>query len=150
MEVWCRSGLHTISCNTHQKVTIVDPIKHLPELPAERALKVIAGRWKAVILYHLFSGPKRLSELKRLAPNASQKVLIQQLREMEEHGLVDRKIFRQVPPRVDYTATELGLSLEPVIMSLCEWGRRHAAQLNELDRLAACVVGQPARKVTTS
>jgi DNA-binding HxlR family transcriptional regulator len=124
------------------------PIKRLPELPAERALKVIAGRWKAVILYHLFDGPKRLSELKRLAPNASQKVLIQQLREMEEHGLVNREIFRQVPPRVDYTATALGLSLEPVIMSLCEWGRRHAAELNDLDRLAECIVGRPVRRVS--
>jgi DNA-binding HxlR family transcriptional regulator len=122
------------------------PTKRLPELPAERALKVIAGRWKAVILYHLFAGPKRLSELKRLAPNASQKVLIQQLREMEEHGLVHREIFRQVPPRVDYSATRLGLSLKPLIMSLCDWGRRHAAELNELDRLAECVVGQPAKK----
>src|SRR5882724_6854576 len=111
-----------------------NPTKQLPMLPVERALKVISGRWKAVILYHLFDGPKRLSELKRLAPNASQKVLIQQLREMEEHGLVHREIFRQVPPRVDYTATVLGRSLEPVIMSLCEWGRRHATELNELDR----------------
>jgi DNA-binding HxlR family transcriptional regulator len=123
-----------------------DPMKRLPELPAERALKVIAGRWKAVILYHLFDGPKRLSELKRLAPSASQKVLIQQLREMEEHGLVSREIFRQVPPRVDYTATVLGLSLEPVIMSLCDWGRRHAAELNELDRLTECSVGQPTQR----
>jgi DNA-binding HxlR family transcriptional regulator len=129
---------------------MVAPMKRLPELPAERALKVIAGRWKAVILYHLFEGPKRLSELKRLVPNASQKVLIQQLREMEEHGLVNRKIFRQVPPRVDYTATALGLSLEPVIMSLCDWGRRHAAKLNELDRLAECVVGQPAQRSVSS
>lgn len=120
-------------------------MKRLPELPAERALKVIGGRWKAVILYHLFSGPKRLSELRRLAPNASQKVLIQQLREMEEHGLVHRKVFHQVPPRVDYTATALGLSLEPIIMSLCAWGSRHAAVLNELDGIAECVVGQPAR-----
>jgi DNA-binding HxlR family transcriptional regulator len=122
------------------------PMKRLPLLPAERALKVIAGRWKAVILYHLFDGPKRLSELKRLAPNVSQKVLVQQLREMEEHGLVNREIYRQVPPRVDYSATPLGLSLEPVIMSLCEWGRRHAAELNELDGLMECEVGRPARK----
>ncbi len=129
---------------------MVAPMKRLPELPAERALKVIAGRWKAVILYHLFEGPKRLSELKRLVPNASQKVLIQQLREMEEHGLVDREIFRQVPPRVDYTATALGLSLEPVIMSLCDWGRRHAAKLNELDRLAECVVGKPPQRNVSS
>jgi DNA-binding HxlR family transcriptional regulator len=122
------------------------PMKRLPLLPAERALKVIAGRWKAIILYHLFDGAKRLSELKRLAPNASQKMLVQQLREMEEHGLVHREIFRQVPPRVDYSATLLGLTLEPVIMSLCAWGRRHATELNELDRLTECSVPPP-RKV---
>jgi DNA-binding HxlR family transcriptional regulator len=116
--------------------------KRLPMLPAERALKVIAGRWKAVILYHLFDGPKRLSELSRLAPDVSQKVLIQQLREMEEHGLVRREIFRQIPPRVDYSATKLGLSLEPIIMSLCDWGRRHAAELTEIDRIADCEAGQ--------
>lgn len=124
---------------------MADPIKRLPGLPVERALKVIAGRWKAIVLYHLFDGPKRLSELKRLAPSVSQKVLIQQLREMEEHGLVHREIFRQVPPRVDYSATALGLSLEPVIMSLCEWGRRHAAELNELDQLGDCAEA-PLRK----
>ena len=111
---------------------MADPLKRLPLIPAERALKVISGRWKAVILYHLFEGPKRLSELKRLVTDVSQKVLIQQLREMEEHGIVHREIFHQVPPRVDYTATALGLSLEPVLLSLCEWGRRHATELDEL------------------
>lgn len=111
--------------------------KQLPPLPAERALKVIGGRWKAVILYYLFEGPKRLSELKRLAPQASQKVLVQQLREMEEHGIVHRKVFAQVPPRVEYSATKLGLSLQPIIASLCEWGRRHATELNELERTEA-------------
>jgi DNA-binding HxlR family transcriptional regulator len=117
---------------------MVEVTKRLPALPAERALKVITGRWKAIILYHVFDGPKRLSELKRQVPDVSQKVLIQQLRELEEHGLVHREIFRQVPPRVDYSATALGLSLEPVLRALCEWGQRHAAELNELDRLAAC------------
>ena len=68
------------------------------------------------------------------------------LREMEEHGLVHREIFRQVPPRVDYTATALGLSLEPVILTLCDWGRRHAAERNETDRLTECVTGQPAQR----
>jgi DNA-binding HxlR family transcriptional regulator len=149
MVVRWQSKLHANSFITDQEVTMGDPMKRLPELPAERALKVIAGRWKAVILYHLFDGPKRLSELKRLAPSASQKVLIQQLREMEGHGLVSREIFRQVPPRVDYTATALGLSLEPIIMLLCDWGRRHAAELNELDRLSECVVGEPTRRVAS-
>lgn len=117
---------------------MADPMKRLPMQPVERALKVISGRWKAIILYQLFDGPKRLSELKNLLPRISQKVLIQQLREMEEHGLVHREIFRQVPPRVDYSATALGLSLEPVIRSLCDWGRKHAADLDELDSLSEC------------
>ncbi|WP_304608586.1 winged helix-turn-helix transcriptional regulator [Hyalangium versicolor] len=110
-------------------------VKELPPIPAERALKVIGGRWKAVILYYLFEGPKRLSELKRLAPLASQKVLVQQLREMEEHGIVHREVFAQVPPRVEYSATKLGHSLQPIIAALCEWGRRHAAELNAIDQL---------------
>jgi len=113
-------------------------IKRLPVLPAERALKIIGGRWKAVILYHLFEGPKRLSELRRLAPLVSQKVLVQQLREMEEHSIVHREVFAQVPPRVEYSATKLGKSLEPIIATLCEWGRRHAVELNEIDRRQAC------------
>lgn len=118
--------------------------KALPALPVERAVKVIGGRWKAGILNHLFDGPKRLSELRRLVPNASQKVLIQQLREMEEHGIVQREIFKEVPPRVEYSATKLGLSLEPVIATLCRWGYRHAAELNEIDQLE-CVVAQSPR-----
>ncbi len=112
--------------------------KSLPSLPAERALKVIGGRWKAVILFHLFEGPRRLSELRRLVPKASQKVLIQQLREMEEHGVVHREIFRQVPPRVEYSATKLGVSLQPLIGELCAWGYRHATELNEIDQLEGC------------
>ena len=119
------------------------PIKELPTLPAERALKVISGRWKTVILHCLFGGPKRLSELKRMVPDVSQKVLIQALREMEEHGVVHREVFKEVPPRVEYTATKLGFSLEPVIKSLCVWGRRHAVELNQLDLLDECRLGVP-------
>lgn len=119
---------------------MADIIKRLPSLPSERALKVISGRWKAVILYHLFDGPRRLSELRRLVPAISQKVLIQQLREMEEHGLVHREIFREVPPRVEYSATGLGQSLEPVLLALCEWGQRHAQELGELDQVGDCII----------
>ena len=119
------------------------PIKHLPMLPAERALKVIGGRWKAVILYQLFDGPKRLSELERLLPHASQKMLIQQLREMQGHGLLTREVYAQVPPRVDYAATPLGLSLRPILTALCEWGRLHAHELNEVQRLAVCEPAHP-------
>lgn len=125
----------------NQKVTMEmeTPVKRLPAFPAERALKVISGRWKAIIIYHLLGGSKRLSELKRLIPDVSQKVLVQQLRELEAHGLVHREVFRQVPPRVDYTATALGQSLEPVLVALCDWGQRHATELNEVERLTECV-----------
>ncbi|AYG62070.1 winged helix-turn-helix transcriptional regulator [Rhizobium jaguaris] len=119
---------------------MADPTKRLPKLPVERALKVIAGRWKPVILYYVFDGPKRLSELKRMMPDITQKVLIQQLREMEEHGLVRRKVFAEVPARVEYTATDLGLALEPVLLALCRWGQRHAEEQNELGGLADCIV----------
>jgi DNA-binding HxlR family transcriptional regulator len=116
------------------------PTKRLPLLPAERALKVISGRWKAVILYHLFDGPRRLSVLKTLVPDITQKVLIQQLREMEEHGLIRREIFAEIPSRVEYSATRLGLSLEPILLALCEWGQHHADELNELDRVTDCII----------
>lgn len=107
--------------------------KDLPGIPAERALKVIGGRWKAFILYYLFEGPQRLSELRRLAPSASQKVLVQQLREMEEHGIVSRKVYAQVPPRVEYSATKLGMSLKPIIGALCAWGSKHKSELATVD-----------------
>ena len=117
---------------------MADPIKRLPLLPAERALKIIAGRWKARILHYLFDGPKRLSELQRLASGVSQKVLVQQLRELEEHGVVRREVFREVPARVEYSATNLGRSLEPIILTLCDWGRRHAAELADVEALEEC------------
>ena len=111
-------------------------VKELPLVPAERALKVIGGRWKVYVLYFLFEGPQRLSELRRLIPDVSQKVLVQQLREMEEHGVVHREVFAEVPPRVVYTVTKLGLSLRPIVGALCEWGRRHARELDALEQRA--------------
>lgn len=112
--------------------------KRLPVYPAERALKVISGRWKALLLYRLYEGPRRLTELNRLFPGLSQKVLIQQLREMEEHGLVSREVHAQVPPRVDYGATPMGRSLEPVLLALCDWGRLHARVLDRIDAIPGC------------
>lgn len=105
-------------------------IKELPLIPAERALRVIGGRWKVFALYHLFDEPKRLSELRRLIPGVSQKVLVQALRELEEHGIVHRQVFAEVPPRVVYTVTKLGMSLRPIVGALCDWGRRHASELD--------------------
>jgi DNA-binding HxlR family transcriptional regulator len=119
---------------------MAESLKRLPRLPVERALKVIAGRWKPVILYYVFDGPKRLSELKRMMPNITQKVLIEQLREMEAHGLVKRMIFAEVPARVEYIATDLGLGLEPILLALCRWGQHHAEICGEQDELVDCIV----------
>lgn len=109
-------------------------VKELPRVPAERALRVIGGRWKVFVLYFLFDGPKRLSELRRAIPDVSQKVLVQQLRQLEEYGIVVREVFAEVPPRVLYTATKLGLSLRPIVDALCDWGRRHAEELEAAER----------------
>ena len=108
-------------------------IKELPLVPAERTLKVVGGRWKVHVLFVLFSGPRRLSELRRAIPDVSQKVLVQQLREMEEHGIVHREVFAEVPARVVYTTTPLGESLRPIVSALCEWGRRHADELDAIE-----------------
>lgn len=120
-------------------------IKELPLVPAERALRVIGGRWKVFALYFLFEGPKRLSELRRLIPGVSQKVLVQSLRELEEHGIVDREIFAEVPPRVVYTATKLGMSLRPIVQSLCDWGKKHADELDAHTSTASTAKSTPKR-----
>lgn len=96
------------------------PLNHI-----ERTLKIIGGRWKMMILFHLIDSPKRQSELLRLIPNISQKVLIQQLREMEEHGIVSRFVHPVVPPKVENSVTTLGFSLSPICKQLCDWGEKH-------------------------
>lgn len=100
--------------------------KALPHVPAERALKVVSGRWKVFILYFLRRKAHRLSELRKLAPDASPKMLVQQLRELEVHGIVRREVFAEVPPRVEYSLTRLGATLGPLLDELCSWGKRHA------------------------
>jgi DNA-binding HxlR family transcriptional regulator len=93
--------------------------------PAETTLRVIGGRWKIPILYHLFHGVKRFSELRHAIDGISQKVLTQQLREMERHGVIQRKVYPQVPPKVEYSLTELGETLRPLIDELCKWGSKY-------------------------
>ncbi|HEY7544105.1 MAG TPA: winged helix-turn-helix transcriptional regulator [Blastocatellia bacterium] len=83
---------------------------------------MIGGRWKTPILYHLFQGEKRFSELRRRLKPITQKMLTQQLREMERDGLVHREVFPEVPPRVEYSLTPLGETLRPVIDAMCRWG----------------------------
>ena len=93
--------------------------------PAEITLKLIGGRWKIPIIFHLLAGRRRFSELARALTGVTQKMLTQQLREMERNGLVSRNIFPQVPPKVEYSLTELGTSLKPVVEAMCRWGEAH-------------------------
>ena len=92
----------------------------------ELTLQVIGGKWKPIILFRLGrDGVMRFSDLGRAMPNISQKVMTQQLRELENDGLVNRKVYPQVPPKVEYSLTELGRSVMPVIESLCDWGHSY-------------------------
>lgn len=84
-----------------------------------------------------------MSELKRLAPAAGQKMLVQQLRELEAHGLITRTLFAEVPPRVEDKPTTLGASFQPILLSLCEWGRTHAAELEADPRTEDCLEAEP-------
>jgi len=90
----------------------------------EMTLDLIGGKWKALILWHLAEdGTLRFGELRRLFPKVTQKMLTQQLRELERDGIVKRDVFAQVPPRVDYSLTDVGRTLHPVLLSLNRWGR---------------------------
>jgi DNA-binding HxlR family transcriptional regulator len=95
----------------------------------EATLEVIGGKWKCVILCHLMRGKKRTSELKRLMPNITQKMLTQQLRELEEDGVINRIVYNQVPPKVEYELSEYGLSLQSILDSLCAWGEKHITKV---------------------
>jgi len=95
----------------------------------DAALEVIGGKWKALILWQLQPGRRRFGELKRLVPGISEKMLIQQLREMEADGIVHREVYREVPPKVEYSVTAFGASLNDALTPLCDWGERHMARI---------------------
>ena len=103
----------------------------------EASLSVIGGKWKFLILFHLASERRRFGELKRLVVGISEKMLIQQLREMEHDGIIDRHDFREVPPRVEYSTTAFGQSLARAVRPLCDWGGEHMARLEEIKARAA-------------
>ena len=94
----------------------------LPACPVETTLTLIGDKWKVLILRDLMPGTKRFGELKKSVGSVSQKVLTAQLRAMEENGLVQRKVYAEVPPRVEYSLTELGRSLKPILDSMWVWG----------------------------
>lgn len=105
--------------------------KQLPACPVETTLTLIGDKWKVLILRDLMDGSKRFGELKRSVGNVSQKVLTAQLRAMEESGLLTRTVYPEVPPRVEYTLTELGYSLKPILDVMCDWGTAYKEKQSE-------------------
>ena len=102
--------------------------KALPACPVETTLMLIGDKWKVLILRDLMPVTKRFGELKKSIGSVSQKVLTAQLRDMEERGLLTRKVYAEVPPRVEYTLTDLGYSLKPVLDAMKNWGEEYKAQ----------------------
>ena len=104
----------------------------LPACPVETTLMLIGDKWKVLILWNLMNGTMRFGELKKSIGTVSQKVLTTQLRNMEEKGLLTRKVYAQVPPKVEYTLTELGYSLKPIMDAMWTWGENYQAQNEKL------------------
>ena len=99
-----------------------EALKELPACPVETTLTLISDKWKVLILRDLMPGTKRFGELRKSIGHVTQKVLTAQLRQMEESGLLTRKVYAEVPPRVEYTLTETGESLKPVLGAMFDWG----------------------------
>lgn len=96
--------------------------------PVEATLAVIGGKWKAVLIFHMMNGgPQRFAELRRKTGGISDRVLARQLRELEGDGVVARRAYPEVPPRVEYSLTEYGQTLRPVTEAMCHWGKKHRA-----------------------
>ena len=104
-------------------------VKELPACPVETTLMLISDKWKVLILRDLLPGTKRFGELKKSIGSVSQKVLTAQLRQMEESGLLIRTVYPEAPPRVEYTLTELGYSLKPVLDAMQNWGEDYKAKM---------------------
>ena len=103
--------------------------KELPACPVETTLMLISNRWNVLILRDLMEGTKRFGELKKSLGNISQKVLTANLRAMEENGLLIRTVYAQVPPKVEYTLTDTGYSLKPVLDAIVQWGIKYQLQI---------------------
>lgn len=104
--------------------------KELPACPVETTLTLIGDKWKVLILRDLMTGTKRFGELKKCVGNVSQKVLTVQLRAMEANGLVHREVYAEVPPRVEYSLSDLGRSLKPILDAMWSWGENYKS-MNE-------------------
>lgn len=108
-----------------------ETVKKIYSIGVEATLDVIGGKWKPIILCHLGNGPQRTSELRRNIPNITQKMLTQQLRELEHDQIIDRRVYKQVPPKVEYSLTTVGKTLRELLVSMSLWGEQRIAALQK-------------------
>lgn len=128
-----QSRIYNIIYSSESQSEVMDTkatANELPACPVETTLTLIGDKWKVLILRDLLSGTKRFGELKRSVGSVSQKVLTAQLRDMEESGLINRKVYAEVPPKVEYSLTPLGQSLKPILDSMQNWGEEYKASLH--------------------
>ena len=102
--------------------------------PIEACLEVVGGKWKGVILFHLFGGTQRFNALMRLMPDVTQRMLTKQLRELEADHIVARKVYPEVPPKVEYTLTEFGQTLAPILKVMQQWGTKYLERITAIRR----------------
>ncbi len=100
--------------------------------PVEAALDVLGGKWKGLILYHLRGETRRFNELKRIIPSITQRMLTKQLRELEADKIVHREIFQEIPPKVEYSLTDFGLTLTPILEALQRWGIEYIEEITKI------------------
>lgn len=105
--------------------------KKMVSCEVETTLQIIGGRWKVLIIRELLLGIRRFGELQRALPGVTQKMLTQQLREMEQDGIVHRKVYAEIPPKVEYSLTSLGESLQPILKAMHEWGAKQLTVSSE-------------------
>ena len=105
--------------------------KEMPACPVETTLTLISDKWKVLILRDLLPGTKRFGELKKSIGHVSQKVLTAQLRQMEQSGLVNRKVYAEVPPKIEYSLTDVGYSLKPILDAMWTWGEEYQKKMEE-------------------
>lgn len=103
----------------------LNPTHRLDTCPVTKAVDVMGGKWKPLIIHSLLSGTRRFGELRRLIPNATQQMMTMQLRELERDGIIHREVYREVPPKVEYSLTPLGQSLSTVFVPMMAWGEQY-------------------------
>jgi len=123
---------------SNQTNSKIDPVSDNYRCPVEVTLEVIGGKWKAVILWHLTFKTLRFSQLQRRLSGVTQKMLTQQLRELERDQLIHRRVFAEVPPRVEYSLTDTGRTLQPLLQQMRDWGNDHLLRTAESGTKSSC------------